>query len=214
LDKIISINKPVGPTSNKILTEIKKKLGLKKGVGHAGTLDPLASGVLVVGIGKATKKLNEIVKKEKEYATTIRLGMNSTTDDAEGEKEKIKVDNIPSRKNIKETLMMFIGKIYQTPPIYSAVKVQGKEAYKLARRGKDVKLKKRKVEIKDIKLLKYKWPFLELKIITGPGAYIRSLARDIGRELKTGGYVYELQRTRVGGYVLDKSIKVSEIKTI
>ena len=212
LDKIIAINKPKGPTSNDILTQIKRKLGMKKGVGHAGTLDPLASGVLVVGIGKATKKLSDIVKKEKEYITTIKLGMESETDDAEGKKKDNKVEKIPSSKEINKVIKTFIGEIEQTPPIYSAIKVKGKEAYKLARSGQDVKLKSRKALIKNIEIIKYQWPFLELKVITGPGVYIRSLARDIGTKLKTGGYVYELERTRVGEFTLENSVEVKDFE--
>jgi tRNA pseudouridine55 synthase len=210
-DKIIAVNKPKGPTSNDILTQIKKKLGMKKGVGHAGTLDPLASGVLVVGIGKATKKLNDIVKKEKEYQATIRLGMNSETDDAEGEKTQVEIEQIPSLKEIKKVLPKFIGVINQVPPIYSAVKIQGKEAYKRVRSGERIELKEREVNIKSIEVIKYQWPYLDLKVITGPGVYIRSLARDIGKELKTGGYISELVRTRVGQYNLEEAVTIEDI---
>lgn len=210
-NKIIAVNKPIGPTSNDILTEIKKKLGLRKGVGHAGTLDPLASGVLVVGIGKATKKLNDIVKKEKEYITTIKLGVESETDDAEGNKKEIKIEKIPSPDDINKVIKTFIGEIEQTPPIYSAIKVKGKEAYKLARSGKEVKLKPRKALIKKIEIIKYQWPFLELKVVTGPGVYIRSLARDIGKKLKTGGYVYRLERIRVGDFKIKFAIPIKDI---
>lgn len=211
VDKIFAVNKPKGPTSNDILTQIKKQLGLKKGVGHAGTLDPLASGVLVVGIGKATKKLNDELKKDKEYQATIRLGMNSETDDAEGEKTEVQVENIPSLKDIKKVLPRFVGNIKQTPPIYSAVKIKGQAAYKRVRAGEQIKLKPRRVNIKSIEIIKYQWPFLELKVVTGSGVYIRSLARDIGEELKTGGYISELVRTRVGKYNLEKAIDVKDI---
>lgn len=212
LDKIIVVNKPLGPTSNDVLTQIKKVLGLKKGVGHAGTLDPLASGVLVVGIGKGTKRLQDIVKKEKEYLTTIRLGMNSTTDDAEGEKEKITVKNIPSFKDISQALTVFLGKIKQVPPRYSAIKIKGKKAYQIARAGKKIDLKPRSVEIKSIEIIKYQWPYLEIKVITGPGVYIRSLARDLGKELKTGGYVAELARTRVGDFHIKDAVEIKDVK--
>lgn len=212
INKIIAINKLKGPTSNDVLTEIKRKLGMRKGVGHAGTLDPLASGVLVVGIGKATKKLGEVVKKEKEYITTIKLGMESETDDEEGKKEIIDVKTPPSLDEIVKVVKIFIGEIEQTPPIYSAIKVKGKEAYKLARSGQDVKLRSRKALIKNIEVIKYQWPFLELKVVTGPGVYIRSLARDIGTKLKTGGYVYELERTRVGNFKIEDSVEVKDLE--
>jgi len=185
--------------------------GIKK-VGHAGTLDPLARGVLVIGIGRdGTKNLGNIVKKEKEYLATIKFGSTSVTDDAEGEKTKIMVLKKPTLNEIKKILKKFRGKIFQTPPIFSAIKIQGREAYKLARKGEAVVLKPRRVEIKKIELLTYKWPYLKLKVVTGPGVYVRSLARDIGSKLKVGGYLFSLERTRVGDFTKNKSIKFSKI---
>ena len=200
-DKIFAVYKPKGPTSHDIVDEIRKLTGEQR-VGHAGTLDPLASGVLVIGVGReATKNLKEVVVAEKEYIAKIRLGRTSTTDDAEGEKKEINVKNYPSREEIAQTLKNnFEGKIHQTPPVFSAVKINGREAYKLARRGMDVSLKPRTVEIKSISLVRYQWPFLELRAVTGPGVYIRSLARDLGRALKTGGYLADLERVRVGQF--------------
>lgn len=209
---LFAIYKPKGRTSNDIVNEVKEITGIKK-VGHAGTLDPLATGILVVGVGReATKKLKDIVKDEKEYLTTIRLGVESTTDDEEGGKTEIKPKKIPAEKEIKKVIAEFEGIISQVPPIFSAVKVKGREAYKLARKGQKVSLKPREVEIKKIEILDYKWPFLKLKAITGPGVYIRSIARDIGKKLKTGGYVYELERTRVGDFTKEKAVKVSELQ--
>jgi len=180
---------------------LRKETGVKK-IGHAGTLDPLASGVLVVGIGReATKELAKIVKKEKEYIAKIKLGATSTTDDAEGEKTKSpKPLTPPPLAEVQKAVANFKGKILQNPPVYSAVKIQGQAAYKLARKGQAPKLKSRQVEIKEMEILKYEWPYLELKIVTGPGVYIRSLARDIGQTLKTGGYLADLERTRVGDF--------------
>jgi len=172
-------------------------------VGHAGTLDPLAEGVLVVGIGReATKKLATEVKKEKEYVTEIKLGETSTTDDEEGKKTKIKSQKAKI-KDIEKSLQKFKGIIWQTPPLYSAVKVKGREAYKYARKGKEVKLEPRKREVKGIEILEYEWPILKLRIVTGAGVYIRSIARDLGEELRTGGYLKNLVRTRVGEYKID-----------
>ncbi len=207
-----AIYKPKGPTSNDILEELRRITKIKK-IGHAGTLDPLARGVLVVGIGReATRKLADLVKGEKEYLATIRLGVESTTDDEEGEKREVKVEGIPSLKDVEEVLSKFKGEILQTPPTFSAVKVKGKEAYKLARRGETPKLKPRKVEIKEIKILRYEWPNLKLRVVTGPGAYIRALARDIGRKLSTGGYLTELERIRVGTFTKKNSISPSQLK--
>ncbi len=200
---IVGIIKPKGPTSNDIVQKVKKITGKK--VGHAGTLDPLASGVLVLGIDKDTKRLNEVVKKEKEYVATFKFGAYSTTDDEEGEKTEIEVKEIPNREKIEEIVKEFIGEISQIPPKYSAVKIKGKEAYKLARKGEDISLEPRIVKIEKIEILGYDYPLLEVKIVTGPGAYIRSLARDIGERLKVGGYMAELERTRVGNYTKENS---------
>ena len=198
---IFAVYKPKGPTSHDIINKLRRETGVKK-IGHAGTLDPLASGVLVVGVGReATKQLGAIVKKEKEYLAKIRLGMTSTTDDEEGVKTEIKiVGKIPTLGEIKKAVAKFQGEILQTPPVYSAVKVKGQEAYKLARKGQTPELKPRKALIKEIEILKYQWPFLEIRVVTGPGVYIRALAQDIGQELKVGGYLAELERTRVGDF--------------
>jgi len=207
MNMIFAVYKPKGPTSHDIIQKVRKLTGIKK-VGHAGTLDPLAQGILVIAIGReSTKKLSEIVAKEKEYLATIKLGESSTTDDAEGGKTKSSIIEKPTKVRIQKVLQKFEGSIFQTPPIFSAVKIKGKEAYKLARKGKEVKLKPRKVEIKKITLQSYQWPYLKLKIVTGPGVYIRSLARDLGRKLKTSGYLYSLERTRVGQFSKKKSVK-------
>jgi len=205
---LFAIYKPKGPTSNDIVQKIKKLTGIKK-VGHAGTLDPLAKGILVVAVGReSTKKLGEIVKKEKEYLATIRLGITSTTDDEEGVKtpshSPLKGEKVGVEK-IKKVLEKFEGKINQIPPIYSAIKIKGQEAYKLARKGQQPKMKSRPVEIKKIVIKSYKWPYLKIKVVTGPGVYIRSLARDIGQKLKVGGYLYNLERTRVGQFTKAKA---------
>ncbi|HCX45155.1 TPA: tRNA pseudouridine(55) synthase TruB [Patescibacteria group bacterium] len=209
---IFAVYKPKGPTSNQILTKIRKRTGIKK-VGHAGTLDPLAQGILVVGVGRAaTKQLGTIVAKEKEYLATIRLGYTSTTDDNEGQKEKIQDITKPLLVHVKNTLKQFKGEIDQVPPIYSAIKIKGQEAYKLARKGKEVKMKSRKALIKKISLISYKYPYLKIEVVTGPGVYIRSLARDIGQVLGTGGYLSSLERTRVGRFTKNKALKLNQIK--
>ena len=209
MNKIISIYKPKGLTSNQIVQIIKKATGQK--VGHAGTLDPLACGVLVVGIGSdATKKLKEIVGQEKEYLAKIKLGFISETDDEEGKKEAVKIENIPDIATIENVIKNFIGKVAQIPPLYSAVKIKGKEAYKYARQGKIIELKPRVVEIKSIKILKYSWPFLEIKVVCGAGVYIRSLARDIGKKLGIGAYLADLERIRVGNFKIENSVNIKD----
>jgi tRNA pseudouridine55 synthase len=205
---IFGIYKEKGITSHDVVDRIRKLTGEKK-VGHAGTLDPLARGVLVVGLGREnTKKLGSIVKKEKEYLAEIKLGENSTTCDEEGEKQKIKITKIPDEDEIKKTLKSFIGFIMQRPPLFSAVKIKGIPAYKLARAKQSFELKERKVEIKDIELINYEWPHLKIKVTTGPGVYIRSLAQDIGKKINTGGYLKELERTRVGQFTKQSCVRL------
>jgi len=212
MKNIFAIYKPKGPTSHDIIDQIRKITGIKK-VGHAGTLDPQARGVLVVGVGReATKKLNEIVKKEKEYIAIIKLGEESSTDDEEGEKI-VKSDKIiKDIKVIRDVVMSFVGMIDQIPPAYSAIKIKGKKAYELIRKGIEPELKPREVEIKEIEILEYEWPFLKIRVMTGPGVYIRALARDIGRKLGVGGYLYDLERIRVGKWAKEKAINMSNLK--
>jgi len=209
---IIAVYKPVGVSSFDVIKRLRLITGIRK-IGHAGTLDPLARGVLVVGIGKdACKSLAENVKKEKEYLAVIKLGQESSTDDEEGAKTIIKYTKRPELKKIRSIVPKFQGLIFQTPPIFSAIKVNGQRAYRLARKGKSFSLKSRKIEIKKIELLGYEWPNLHLKVITGPGVYIRALARDIGRELNCGGYLTSLERIRVGEFTCEKAKHIYEEK--
>lgn len=198
-EKIIALWKPKKISSNGFLNMVRKISGIKK-AGHAGTLDPLAEGVLVVGIGKATKMLARESGAEKEYIASVRFGAYSSTDDEEGEKKDVPISGIPARKDVKRALGSLTGTINQIPPAFSAIKIKGKEAYKLARAGKNVEMKPRKAEVKKIELLDYAWPFAEFKIVTGPGVYIRSVARDLGKKLGVGGYLFSLKRTRVGRF--------------
>jgi tRNA pseudouridine55 synthase len=205
---ILAVNKPKGPTSHDIIDEIRRITGVQK-VGHAGTLDPLAHVVLVVGVGRdATRQLASIVQKEKEYVAQITFGQTSTTDDAEGEKTSWPVTTIPSQEDILSILPSMTGKIAQIPPSYSAIKVRGVRAYRAARKGKAIPLVARKVEIKNIELLSYAWPIVTLRVTCGPGVYLRSLARDLGQALHTGGYLSDLERTRVGQFTLDQALKL------
>lgn len=207
---IIGVYKPKGITSHDVVDKVRKITGIKQ-VGHAGTLDPLAKGVLVIGIGKDTKQLNQIVAKEKEYLAEIFLGEFSKTDDAEGEKQKVDGFKIPDLEKVKKTVSSFKGEIMQRPPQYSAVKVSGTPAYKLARKGIEVELKPREVLIKEIEILDYSFPVLKLRVITGPGTYIRSLARDVGKQLKTGAYLSDLERTRVGEFEVNNCLSLEQL---
>ena len=209
---IYAITKSKGPTSHDIINQLRHITGIKK-IGHAGTLDPLASGVLVVGITReGTKQLGKFEKTEKEYIAQIKLGETSTTDDEEGMKQITHGVKDIEKEKIKQTIQKFIGKIKQVPPIYSAVKINGKPAHRRVRKGQKISLKPRTVEIKNINLINYKWPYLEIKVVCGPGTYIRSLARDIGKEIKYGGYLANLRRTRVGEYKIKDAFKLDEFE--
>ena len=209
---IYAIYKTKGPTSHDTIKEIKNITGIKK-VGHGGTLDPLAEGVLVVAVGREfTKKLGALLEEEKEYLAKIKLGENSTTDDGEGIKTAIKNKVTPTKNQIIKATERFIGWIDQLPPQYSAGKVFGERAYKKARRGEKFKLGTHRVLIKKIDLIKYQWPYVDLRVVTGSGVYLRSLARDMGKALKTGGYLAKLVRTRVGKFNIQKAKTVTEFK--
>lgn len=212
MKNIFAVYKNSGPTSHDIVDQLRKITGLKR-IGHAGTLDPLARGVLVVGVGReATRKLSLTVKKEKEYLATIRLGQESTTDDAAGKKRLFPVKRIPPITEVSQAINNFVGLRPQTPPDYSAVKVSGRPAYKYARSGKAVALKPRIVRIKLIELEKYHWPEILLRVVTGPGVYIRSLARDIGRTLGTGGFLSDLERIRVGDFTKAQALTIEQLR--
>jgi len=205
---VYNIYKPKGPSSYDIIRQIKRDAVDKK-VGHGGTLDPLASGVLVVAIGREfTKQLDNVVKDQKEYIANIKLGESSTTQDEEGEKTQISIESEPALAQIKETIQKFIGKIKQIPPAYSAMKINGQRAYKLARQGINPDIKEREITIYEIELLSYNWPILEIRVVCSSGTYIRTLANDIGSDLATGGYLKDLIRTRVGEFDIKDSIKL------
>jgi tRNA pseudouridine55 synthase len=211
---IIPIYKKKGPTSRDIVNILKKEIGEKK-IGHGGTLDPLAEGVLVVGIGReSTKRLHSEVFNEKEYLATIFLGEKSTTGDREGEKTKGKFQKNIKIKEVEKALESFVGIIEQKPPIFSAIKIGGKESYKWARKGIFKETKKRKVEVKKIELLAFRYPFLKIRVITGKGVYIRSLAEDIGERFGCGGYLYSLVRTRVGSFKMEDCYDDIEIRNL
>jgi tRNA pseudouridine55 synthase len=206
VDGLLLIDKPKGWTSFDVVAKVrgivKSQTGLKRPkVGHTGTLDPLATGLLVLTIGKYCKRAQEFSKLDKVYEVEIKLGEISTTGDGEGNKTKIS-SQIPSEKQLTQVTEQFIGKIEQTPPIYSAIKVGGKRAYQLAREGKEVKLQPRTVKINSITKLSYEYPFVRFTASVSSGTYIRSLAEDIGKALKTGAYMSSLRRSHVGDFKL------------
>ena len=214
---ILSIWKPKGPSSHAIVNQIRRITGEKR-VGHAGTLDPLASGILIIAIGReSTKQLSQFMSQDKEYRTVLHLGETSTTDDAEGEKTMVITGKeqpwlFPTNQQIEEIVKRFIGEIHQIPPAFSAIKIKGRKSYDLARKGKPVELSARPVNIHSIQIEKYDYPKLVLIINCGKGTYIRSLARDIGKELGTGAYMAGLVRTRVGEFTKEKSLTVEEFE--
>ena len=202
LHGVIVIDKPRGPTSMSMVNLVRRKC-MKVKTGHAGTLDPLATGVLVLGIGKMTKKLGQMMDTDKRYTTVIDLSATTSGHDAETERVEVEVRDFPTRAEVDCTVAEFQGEIMQTPPIFSAVKIDGHRAYAVARKGKEVKLDPRKVTVHSISVEHYEWPFVTIDIACAKGFYVRSLARDLGEKLKVGGYCTEIRRTEVGRFTLD-----------
>ena len=212
MEGLVLFNKPRGYTSYQVVEFFKRKT--QKKVGHGGTLHPFAEGLLILGIGEYTKELSKFLKESiKTYIAEITLGARSTTYDIEGEITKTNSDLTQiNEEKIKEVLDSFIGEIEQVPPPFSAVKIKGKPAYLLARKGKKVDLKPRKVKIYEIKILDYNWPKLTVEVTCSSGTYIRSLANDIGEKLKVGGYLSELKRTKINEFTLDQALTFEDIE--
>ena len=206
-----NINKPVGPTSHDVVAQVRRLLGRKVKVGHAGTLDPFASGVLVVCVGPATRLADYVRVAPKRYRAAITLGGTSTTDDIEGDIAATPDVVPPSPDMVKVALEPFVGRIMQAPPAYSAVHAGGERAYKRARRGETVELPPREVIVHELALVQYDYPRLGLDIRCGTGTYIRALARDIGAALGAGGYCSELVRTAVGEFTIGNAVDAAAI---
>ena len=202
---ILVLNKPTGISSRKLVDQVARLLPRSK-VGHAGTLDPLATGILIVCIGPATRLVENLQELPKSYRTLIRLGARSDTLDADGRIEVEASPTIPSLGEIQQAISPLTGTVYQRPPAYSAKKLEGKRAYNLARTGQTLELAPCLVRIDRIAVTDYTWPYLELEIDCGGGTYIRSIARDIGDALGCGGYVETLVRTRTGPFTLAQAI--------
>lgn len=203
MERILFIDKPSGITSFDVIRRLRKKLGLRK-MGHAGTLDPLATGLLIIAVEEATKKISHYVGLPKEYEVTIEFGKVSTTYDADGEITEGKLSSI-TRGAFEEVLKKFIGTTNQTPPPFSAIRVHGRRAYDLARKGEKVTLSPRPIWVRSIEIRGFYWPLVSLRVICGKGTYIRSLAHDIGRELGCGGYVKALRRTAIGQFRVEEA---------
>ena len=207
---LLNLNKPTGITSRDAVNIVSRLLRKVK-VGHAGTLDPLASGVLVVAVGPATRLIEYVQRMTKTYRTTILLGATSDTLDADGTVTPFEGALEPSLADIEAVLPTQVGLILQQPPEFSALKVRGQRAYDLARAGQTVELEARSVRIDDVRLLNYLWPRLELEVVCGSGTYIRSIARDIGAALDCGGLVEVLTRTRIGPFTIEEGIDPSTL---
>ena len=216
MDGLILIDKPKGWTSFDVVNKIRHMVeqsglnttGKKRfPVGHTGTLDPLATGLLVIVLGNYTKRAPELTKLDKTYEVTMRLGQTSTSGDEEGEKSFVsKVE--PSLQEVAKNMKFYRGEIMQTPPAFSAIKINGKRAYKLAREGSEVKIEPRKVTIHRIVLDDYNYPYVQFTAGVSSGTYIRTLVEDIGEKLTTGAYMSDLRRTEVGSFKIDDALKM------
>jgi tRNA pseudouridine55 synthase len=211
---VLLIDKPKGWTSFDVVNFVRRQVATAEGkkprntkVGHTGTLDPLATGLLVLLVGKDyTRRAGELTKLDKTYEVTMKLGAMSSTGDDEGEKTVVS-NTVPSKAAILEALKSFEGQIMQTPPAFSAMKVNGQRAYKLARQGKSVEMEARPVMIYKNELTSYEYPYVTFTADVGSGTYIRSLVEDLGKLLSTGAYMTDLRRTRVGSFRLEEASK-------
>jgi tRNA pseudouridine55 synthase len=211
-DKIILTDKPLDWTSTDVVRFLKKKLSLSK-VGHAGSLDPRATGLLILCTDRMTKKINEFMNYEKEYQGVIRIGARTNSYDTESEEEDLRDVFGISDEAIEEVRKTFLGEIEQVPPMHSALKLNGRPMYKLARKGEKLDLKPRRIEIKTFDIKRISDEEIYFSIICSKGTYIRSIANDFGEKLGVGGYLKELRRIRIGEYdIMNLNEKVGEIK--
>ena len=211
---VILIDKPAGISSFGVVARVRRYLSQKAGkkikVGHTGTLDPFATGLLILLSSKATKLSNQFLKLDKWYEATLCLGKTSTTGDPEGVITEVNVDRQPSYSDIEKILPDFLGNIKQTVPIFSAVKINGKRAYQLARQGQKVEMPTREIEIYELEVLSYHFPELVIRTHVSSGTYIRTLGEDIGQALGVGAYLTALRRTKVGNFDLNNAKKLTD----
>ena len=216
--EVLYFNKPLTWTSfdlvNKFRYKLSRKLKVKKiKVGHAGTLDPLATGVMIVCTGKATKRIDEFQYQTKEYVATLKLGETTPSFDLEKEVDAVYPTEHITRDAVEKVLQSFVGTIQQVPPVFSACKIEGKRAYELARKGEEVELKSKTLVIDEIELLECNLPIIKIRVVCSKGTYIRALARDIGVALESGAHLTALERTRIGEITLDKCMSPDDIDT-
>ena len=194
---------------------VKTKLKVKKiKVGHAGTLDPLATGLMIICTGKKTKEINQYQAAEKEYIATIKLGATTPSYDGEAAENYFYGKQHINEDLIQKTILTFLGDIQQYPPIFSAIKVGGKKLYESARKGKEVELKPRNISIKELEILEINMPYIRLRVTCSKGTYIRSLAYDIGKSLNSGAWLSKLERTKIGEYTLENAIDIQDFENM
>ncbi|MBT3383035.1 MAG: tRNA pseudouridine(55) synthase TruB [Prolixibacteraceae bacterium] len=194
----------------RVRNSLCRKMEIKKlKVGHAGTLDPLATGLMILCTGKATKQIESFQNEEKEYIATLKLGATTPSFDMETEEDSVFDYSHVTLEIFVEAAKKFVGEIDQVPPIFSAVKVKGKRAFEYARNGEELKLKSRKIEIKEIFVESFSLPIIKIKVVCSKGTYIRSLARDIGKELNCGAYLTDLRRTRIGKFDVEDAFNIN-----
>jgi tRNA pseudouridine55 synthase len=210
---VILIDKGKDWTSFDVCAKLRGMLRIKK-VGHAGTLDPLATGLLIICVGRATKTMTEYQAMEKEYNAIIKLGATTKTDDSEADEENAKPTEHLNNDEISKAISSFIGEIDQIPPMYSAKKVKGQRLYKLARKGDSIELEPSRVTIYDITVNSIENPIIDADVKCSKGTYIRSLARDIGSKLEVGGYLKDLRRTAIGEYMAENALTIEELQEI
>ena len=214
IQDIILIDKPAGLSSFGVVARVRRRLSMGAGkkvkVGHTGTLDPFATGLLILLANKATKLSNQFLKLDKWYEATICLGKTSTTGDPEGEITEQNTEKIPTLEEVKAVVNQFVGQITQTVPVFSAVKINGQRAYQLARRGEAVSMPTRQIEIYAIEILSYNYPELVIRTHVSSGTYIRTLGEDIGKALGVGAYLTALRRTQIGDYQINNAVKLSD----
>ena len=209
---LLNVYKPRGMSSFDVIRLIRRVAGRGLKAGHAGTLDPLAEGVLVVCLGPATRLADVVQAQQKEYVTVAELGVTSATDDAEGPITPTPGAVAPTREQLDRAAAEMVGTIRQVPPAHSAVKVDGRRAYKIARAGGEVVIAPRPVEVHALEVVRYDWPEVELRVVCGSGTYIRSIVRDLGAALGVGGYCRKLVRTRIGPFTAEGAAAVERIE--
>ena len=209
--QVLLLNKPLEWTSFDVVQKLRYVTRIRK-IGHAGTLDPLATGLLIICTGKFTKRINEFMAQEKEYTGTFTLGATTPTYDLESEPGNLKPFNEITEEKIKSATSKFTGEILQVPPAHSAIKVGGKRVYELARQGKEVKLEPRKVTIREFEIVKTELPVVHFRVVCTTGTYIRSLANDFGEALGCGAYLSSLCRTRIGEFWVKDAKTIEDIQ--